>query len=158
MPNDHNVTERSFDHTISGLLRARSGLVVTVARYENLATHAKDDLLALDRTLKLVGYKGDLAKFKAIRPKDKIFEHGELTRTIFEIVGRSPNPIPLTDIVDRVIESKNIHVEDKLSRSKVQTLIKQVLKNQASAGRISSEMDAFGNKVWSTEVKLCGSA
>lgn len=50
----------TFEHTISGLLGKRAELFLEAERIRDRLAEIKNDIGALDRTLDVLGYKGDL--------------------------------------------------------------------------------------------------
>ena len=67
-----------FQHTISGLLTKRSQVVQTLRDAEYALADAQADVDALDRALKLMGFKESPDSYMPLRKNRRIFKKGEM--------------------------------------------------------------------------------
>jgi hypothetical protein len=67
----------AFDHTITGLLKKRADLFNEAERIRDRLAEIKNDIGAIDRTLNVLGYKGDLDAAMPRQKREVIFGRGE---------------------------------------------------------------------------------
>ncbi len=72
--------EDGFEHTVSGLLRKRQMLLDEAQRIRDRMAEIKDELPALDKTLRAFGYDGDLDGMMPRQKRHVLFGRGELLR------------------------------------------------------------------------------
>lgn len=81
----------SFEHTISGLLTKRVDLFHEAERIRDRLAEIKNDIDALDRTLNVLGYDGDLDAQMPRQKRHVLFGRGELSRQAFQVLREAGN-------------------------------------------------------------------
>ena len=107
------MSKTSGQNLISGLIRKRSEISGQLRVAKKAANLIQADIDAIDRTLELVGYKGNP---RSLPPKGKhkmMFGRSELKRTITDQLRSGPKDDRA--IVDHIIESKGWEADDELT-------------------------------------------
>ena len=143
----HSRTE-TFDHTISGLLTKRADLLGEAEVIRDRLAAIKNDIDALDRTLSVLNYDGDLDAQMPRAKRHVIFGRGELTKQVFAVLRRSQGPMTSREIAQELVSDSGLDARD---RKYVSDLTKRVGKacRQSKGGVIIKATDGRGNVVWS---------
>ena len=143
----HSRTE-TFDHTISGLLAKRADLLGEAESIRDRLAAIKNDIDALDRTLDVLNYDGDLDAQMPRAKRHVIFGRGELTKQVFAVLRRADKPMTSREIAQEIVSDSGMDARD---RKFVTDLTKRVGKacRQCKDGVIIKATDARGNVVWS---------
>jgi hypothetical protein len=82
---NETLENRNYEHTISGLLLRRADLFNEAIRLRDGRLRMKNDVDAIDRVLRTLGYIGDLDRDMPRQKRHVVFGKGELTRSILEL-------------------------------------------------------------------------
>lgn len=93
----------TFEHTISGLLSKRRDLLTEAERLRDRIAEIRNDLLALDRTLSTLGFKGDLEGMMPRQKRQVVFGRGELLRAILDELRGSEQPMTSREIAQAIV-------------------------------------------------------
>ena len=142
----HSRTE-TFEHTISGLLTKRADLLGEAETIRDRLAAIKNDIDALDRTLDVLGYDGDLDAQMPRQKRHVIFGRGELTKQVFAVLRRSDKPMTSREIAQEIVADSGLDARD---RKFVSDLTKRVGKAcRQSNGAVTKATDDKGNIIWS---------
>ena len=141
----------TYQHTISGLLTKRADLLGEAETIRDRLAAIKNDIDALDRTLKLLDYTGDLDAQMPRQKRHVIFGRGELSKQIFAVLRRSDKPMTSREIAQDIVSDSGLDARD---RKFVSDLTKRVGKacRQCKDGVIIRAVDVRGNVVWSIAI------
>lgn len=139
----------TFDHTISGLLTKRADLFNEALQIRDRLATIKNDIDALDRTLNVLGYEGDLDAAMPRQKRNVIFGRGELTRQVLTILRRSKKPLTSRQIAQEIVSDSGMDARD---RKMVSDLTKRVGKACRQNEAVRRASDAHGNVVWKVSV------
>lgn len=136
----------TFDHTISGLLTKRADLLHEAEMIRERLAAIRNDLDALDRTLNVLGYEGDLDAMVTRQKRHVIFGKGELFRACMNVLRDAEAPVTSRQIAQQIME---LNGQDARDRRYLNDLVKRVGKclRQTEAARKGT--DGNGNVVWS---------
>lgn len=139
---------QTFDHAISGLLSKRADLLGEAEAIRDRLAAIKNDIDALDRTLSVLGYDGDLDVMMPRQKRHVLFGRGELTRQVLDILRRERMPLTSRQIAQEIVSQSGMDARD---RKMIGDLTKRVGKacRQYPEGTIRRASDAIGNVVWS---------
>lgn len=142
------IRHSDYEHTISGLLHRRVDLFHEAERIRDRLAEIKNDIDAMDRTLSVLGYEGDLDAAMPRQKRHVIFGRGELTRQVLAILRRSDNPLTSRQIAQEIVSDSGMDARD---RKFVSELTKRVGKacRQYPNGTIRKATDIKGNVLWS---------
>jgi len=141
------VKHSDYEHTVSGLLHKRVDLFHEAESIRDRLAAIKNDIDALDRTLGVLGYEGDLDAAMPRQKRHVIFGKGELTKQVLTILRRSDKPMTSRQIAQEVVSDSGMDARD---RKYVSDLTKRVGKacRQYPEGTIHKSTDSHGNVVW----------
>ncbi len=138
----------TFEHTISGLLTKRAELLGEAEAIRDRLAAIKNDIDALDRTLSVIGYDGDLNAQMPRQKRHVLFGRGELTKQVLDILRRERGPLTSRQIAQEIVSQSGLDARD---RKMIGDLTKRVGKacRQYPKGTIRKATDAIGNVTWS---------
>lgn len=138
----------TFDHTISGLLTKRSDLFNEAERIRDRLAEIRNDLGAIERTLGVLGYDGDLDAAMPRQKREVLFGKGELTRAVFDVLRDARGPLTSRQIAQEIVALSGMDARD---RKFMGDLVKRVGKacRQQPRDAIVKASDVMGNIVWS---------
>lgn len=138
----------TFEHTTNGLLKKRAELFNEAERIRDRLAEIKNDIGAIDRTLTVFGYEGDLDAAIPRQKREVIFGRGELTRAILNELRTAREPLSSRDIARELIALRG---EDARDRNYLSGLTKRVSKALGALhreGAVKRLADAKGNYRW----------
>jgi hypothetical protein len=103
----------TFEHTISGLLTKRADLFNEAERIRDRLAEIKNDIGAIDRTLNVLGYSGDLDAAMSRQKRVVIFGRGELTKAIMGELRNAEGPLSSRDIAREIVTMQGNDARDR---------------------------------------------
>ena len=136
-----------YQHTISGLLTKRADLFNEAETIRDRLAEIRNDIDAIERTLTVLDYDGDLDAQMPRQKRQVLFGRGELTRQVLSILRTSRTPLTSRQIAQEIVSMSGMDARD---RKTVSDLTKRVGKacRQYPDGTIRKATDAHGNVVW----------
>lgn len=140
----------TYEHTISGLLTKRADLYQEASEARSRLAEIRNDIEALDRTLRAVGFKGDLDARMPRAKREVVFGRGELTRAILGELRDADGPLGSREIAQGIVELQGYDAKDRnyvtqLTRRVSKAL--RILKNEGVVQSVPSRRG--GNLMWS---------
>jgi hypothetical protein len=139
----------TYEHTISGLLAKRSDLFNEAMRLRDRTAEIKNDVDAIDRVLRTLGYTGDLDKEMPRQKHNVIFGKGELTRSILDELRGATGPMGSREIAQAVVALDGKDARDRKLITDVTRRASKALRILKLAGDVRSSVDTKGNLMWS---------
>lgn len=136
----------TFDHTISGLLSKRADILGEAQDLRTRIAEIKNDLDAIDRTLNVLGYTGDLDAQMPRQKRHVVFGKGELFRSCMGVLRTAQGPLTSRMIAQQIVE---LNGQDARDRKYVNDLVKRVGKCLRQSDSATKGTDERGNVVWS---------
>lgn len=140
---------KTFEHTVSGLLRKRVDLFHEAERLKARVASIKSDIAALDRVLLAFGYEGDLAAVMPRQRREGMFRHGELTRAIYIQLREATGPISSREIAKKIAEARGGTVWGSKRMAELTRNVGSTLRALRDKGKVQSETDRNGRINWS---------
>jgi hypothetical protein len=144
-----SVTD-TFEHAINGLLTKRLELLTEAERLRDKIAEIRNDILALDRTLGSLGYKGDA--LEAMLPRQRrqvVFGRGELIRGILDELRGAERPLRSREIAQALIAVSGNDPRDQRYISDLTRRVGKALRPLREAGDVNATTDPHGNSMWS---------
>lgn len=138
----------TFDHTISGLLKKRADLFNEAERIRDRLAEIKNDIGAMDRTLNVLGYSGDLDAAMPRQKREVLFGRGELSKAIYRELRESDGPLSSRDIAREIVVMRGEDARDRKYLSDLTKRVSKALRAMREAGEVRSVTDAKGNVLW----------
>lgn len=142
----------TYEHTISGLLTKRSDLFNEAERLRDRLAEIRNDLGALDRTLSVLGYTGDLDAAMPRQKREVIFGKGELSRAIYGELRAATGPLSSRDIAREIVAMRGEDARDRKYLADLTKRVSKALRAMREAGEVRSATDAKGNVMWERRV------
>ena len=137
-----------YEHAINGLLTARADLFNEAERLRDRLAAIKNDVSALDRTLRTLGYQGDL---DAIMPRQKVhrlFGTGELRDACMMELRHADGPMKSRDIARAIVALRGDDARDRAYITDVTRRVSKCLRKERDAGTGRARMDGARNLLW----------
>lgn len=138
----------TFEHTITGLLTKRADLFNEAERIRDRLAEIRNDLGAIDRTLGVVGYKGDLNAAMPRQKREVIFGRGELSRAIYDELRNATAPVTSRDIAREIVALRGEDARDRKYLSDLTKRVSKALRAMKVDKRATSLADERGNLRW----------
>ena len=138
-----------YSHTVNGLLQKRADLFNEAERIRDRLAEIKNDIGAIDRTLSVLGYKGDLDAAMPRQKREVIFGRGELSKAIYRELREAEGPLSSRDIAREIVAMRGEDARDRKYLSDLTKRVSKALRAMREAGEVQSVTDAKGNVLWS---------
>lgn len=138
----------TFEHTISGLLTKRADLFNEAERLRDRLAEIRNDLSAIDRTLNVLGYTGDLDAAMPRQKRNVVFGKGELSKAIYGELRTAAGPLSSRDIAREIVAMQGNDARDRKYLSDLTKRVSKALRAMREAGEIRSVNDTKGNLLW----------
>jgi hypothetical protein len=138
----------TFEHTISGLLTKRADLFNEAERIRDRLAEIKNDIGAIDRTLDVLGYTGDLDAAMPRQKREVIFGRGELSKAIMGELRHAEGPLSSRDIAREIVTMRGEDARDRKYLSELTKRVSKALRQMKAEGHVKSAVDAKGNLSW----------
>lgn len=138
----------TFEHTISGLLSKRAELFNEAERIRDRLAEIRNDIDALDRTLNVLGYTGDLDAAMPRQKREVIFGRGELSRAIYEELRDAEAPLSSRDIARSIVAMRGEDARDRKYLADLTKRVSKALRQMRQEGHARGVIDAKGNMRW----------
>lgn len=138
----------TFEHTISGLLTKRADLFNEAERLRDRLAEIRNDLSAIDRTLGVLGYTGDLDAAMPRQKREVIFGRGELSKAIYEELRNATGPLSSRDIAREIVAMRGEDARDRKYLADLTKRVSKALRTMKAEGHIRSMTDPKGNMAW----------
>jgi hypothetical protein len=138
----------TYEHTISGLLTKRADLFNEAERLRDRLAEIKNDIGAIDRTLSVLGYSGDLDAAMPRQKREVIFGRGELSKAIYRELREAERPVSSRDIAREIVALRGEDARDRKYLSDLTKRVSKALRSMREEGNVRSVMDVKGNAMW----------
>ncbi len=138
----------TFEHTISGLLTKRADLFNEAERLRDRLAEIRNDIGAIDRSLGVFGYKGDLDAAMPRQKREVIFGRGELSKAIYGELRDAEGPLSSRDIARSIVAMRGEDARDRKYLADLTKRVSKALRQMKAEGLVRSVADAKGNLSW----------
>jgi hypothetical protein len=137
-----------YSHTVNGLLQKRADLFNEAERLRDRLAEIKNDIGAIDRTLNVLGYKGDLDAAMPRQKREVIFGRGELSKAIYRELREAEGPLSSRDIAREIVALRGEDARDRKYLSDLTKRVSKALRAMREEGNVRNVMDAKANILW----------
>lgn len=141
-----------YSHTITGLLQKRADLFNEAERIRDRLAEIRNDIGAIDRTLNVLGYTGDLDAAMPRQKREVIFGRGELSKAIYNELRTADAPLSSRDIAREIVTMRGEDARDRKYLSDLTKRVSKALRQMREEGTVRSVTDARGNLMWGQRV------
>jgi len=132
----------------SGLLSKRGDLFNEAEAITERLAEIKNDIKALDKTLRLVGYKGDLDSIMPRQRRNVIFGQGELLGALMLELRHAERPLKSRELAQNVLATSGDDIRDRRAVSDLTRRISKCLRVQREKGVVIGKQDESRNIQW----------
>ena len=138
----------TYEHTVSGLLTKRAEVLreADVAAYR--VAELRNDLAAIDRTLALLGYRGDADAVMPRHQRKRAFGRGVLTRRAFDALRKADGPLSGREVAVAIIEAEGADADDQAFVRETTDSVGRMLRKLRDQGRVRAIKDDRGTVGW----------
>lgn len=138
----------TFEHTISGLLTKRADLFNEAERLRDRQAVIKNDVDAIDRVLRTLGYTGDLDAEMPRQRRQAIFGPGELSRAILDVLRDASAPMATRDVAREILAVNEQDARDRRLLTEHTRRVSKALRILSQRGHAKRLVDTSGGPVW----------
>lgn len=138
----------TFEHTITGLLSKRADMFNEAERIRDRLAEIKNDIGAIDRTLNVLGYTGDLDAAMPRQKREVIFGRGELSKSIMGELRHAVGPVSSREIAQDIVAMRGEDARDRKYISDLTKRVSKALRVMKQEGHVRSVADTKGNLSW----------
>ncbi len=144
----HRTRADNYEHSIFALLAKRQDLLTEAKRLRERTDEIGSDVEALDRTLKMLGYEGNLGLMKPRRLRHAVFYRSELLKAVLDLMREAKRPMTGREIATAVAEMQGNNSGDKRYLADLTKRVGKAIKPLRDAGTVASAADQHGNTLW----------
>ncbi len=137
-----------YSHSVNGLLQKRADLYNEAERIRDRLAEIKNDIGAIDRTLSVLGYAGDLDAAMPRQKREVIFGRGELSKAIMGELRHAEGPLSSRDIASVIVAMRGEDARDRRYVSDLTKRVSKALRQMRDEGHVRSVVDDKGNLNW----------
>ena len=139
----------TFEQTINGPLTKRREMLTEAERLRDRMAEIRNDLLALDRTLKTLGYEGDLEAMMPRQKRQAVFCRVELLRVILDELADAERPLRSREIAQAIIAVRGDDPRDLRYIADLTRRVGKAIRSLCVQGKVKCSRDASGCVLWS---------
>ena len=132
----HYSRIQDYTETQNGLLKTRGEMFNEAERITERLAEIKNDIKALDKTLRLVGYEGDLDAIMPRQRRNVIFGQGELLDALMLELRHAEGPLKSRELAQNVLASSGSDIRDRRAVSDLTRRVSKCLRVQRENGRV----------------------
>jgi len=136
------------EHTINGLLTKRADLYNEAERLRDRTAEIRNDVEAIDRTLSVLGFTGDLDALMPRQRHNVIFGKGELTGALIRELRAAERPLGSRELAASIISLRGEDSRDRRMLTEITRRASKALRILRDKGRVRSFEDERGNMRW----------
>ncbi len=137
-----------YRETHSGLLKTRADLFNEAERITERLAEIKNDVKALDKTLRLVGYDGDLDKIMPRQKRNVMFGQGELLGALMLELRHAEGPLRSRELAQNILATSGDDIRDRRAVGDLTRRVSKCLRKQRESGAVIGKLDESRNILW----------
>jgi len=137
-----------YTETQNGLLKTRADLFNEAERITERLAEIKNDVKALDKTLRLIGYEGDLDKIMPRQKRNVMFGQGELLGALMLELRHADGPMRSRELAQNIIAATGDDIRDRRAVSDLTRRVSKALRVQREKGVVIGQQDESRNIQW----------
>lgn len=144
----HYSRIKDYSETHNGLLKRRGELFNEAERITERLAEIKNDIKAMDKTLRVIGYEGDLDKIMPRQRRNVIFGQGELLGALMLELRHASGPMRSRELAQNVLASSGDDIRDRRAVSDLTRRVSKCLRVQREKGVVIGKQDESRNIQW----------
>lgn len=143
-----------YSETQNGLLKTRSDLFNEAERITERLAEIKNDVKALDKTLRLVGYDGELDAIMPRQKRNVMFGQGELSSALMLELRHATGPLRSRELAQNILAASGDDIRDKRAVSDLTRRVSKALRTQRENGVVIGKTDESRNIMWTLRPRV----
>ncbi len=139
---------KDFTETHNGLLKHRGELFREAESITERLAEIKNDIKALDKTLRVIGYEGELDAIMPRQRRNVIFGQGELLDALMLELRHAERPLKSRELAQNVLATSGDDIRDRRAVSDLTRRISKCLRVQREKGVVIGKQDESRNIQW----------
>lgn len=125
-----------MQHVVSQLIEKRKELEGEAIFYQEKLETLTEQIRAIDTSIVIFDpeFNPKGLAFKRFSPHERYFRRGESMILVFDILRKSEKPLSTSELADKIVEVKNLDLNDKDLRNRIRETIRVTLHNQEKKG------------------------
>ena len=144
----HYSRIKDYSETHNGLLKRRGELFKEAERITERLAEIKNDIKAFDKTLRVLGYEGDLDAIMPRQRRNVIFGQGELLDALMLELRHAEGPLKSRELAQNVLASTGDDIRDRRAVSDLTRRVSKCLRVQREKGAVICQKDGNRNAMW----------
>jgi len=144
----HYSRIKDYSETHNGLLKRRGELFNEAERITERLAEIKNDIKAMDKTLRVIGYEGELDKIMPRQRRNVIFGQGELLSALMLELRHATGPLRSRELAQNVLASTGDDIRDKRAVSDLTRRVSKCLRVQREKGIVLGKQDDCRTIQW----------
>lgn len=137
-----------YSETQNGLLKTRAALFQEAERITERLAEIKNDVKALDKTLRLVGYEGELDAIMPRQKRNVMFGQGELLGALMLELRHAEGPMRSRELAQNILAASGDDIRDRRAVSDLTRRVSKCLRKHRESGAVIGQMDEGRNIRW----------
>ena len=144
----HYSRIKDYSETHNGLLKRRGELFKEAELITERLAEIKNDIKAFDKTLRVLGYEGDLDAIMPRQRRNVIFGQGELLDALMLELRHAEGPLKSRELAQNVLASTGDDIRDRRAVSDLTRRVSKCLRVQREKGAVICQKDGNRNALW----------
>lgn len=144
----HYTRITDMSETQNGLLKTRAELFNEAEEITERLAAIKNNVAALDRTLRTVGYQGELDMIMPKYQRCVRFDQGDLAKAVIFELRYADRPLKSREIAENMLATKGMDIRDKLTVDALRGRVSKSLRRLRAKGAVVGTEDESRNIQW----------
>lgn len=144
----HYTRITDYSETQNGLLKTRADLFNEAELLTERLAAIKNDVSALDRTLRTIGYEGELDMIMPRYQRAVRFDQGDLAKAVMFELRYANQPLKSREIAQNMLAAKGMDVRDKLTVDALTARVGKSLRRLRDKNVVVSSRGKSNITVW----------
>ena len=144
----HYTRITDMSETQNGLLKTRAELFNEAEQLTERLAAIKNNVAALDRTLRTVGYEGELDMIMPKYQRCVRFDQGDLAKAVIFELRYADRPLKSREIAENMLATKGMDIRDKLTVDALRGRVSKSLRRLRAKGAVVRTQDESRNIQW----------
>lgn len=144
----HYSRIQDYSETHNGVLKRRGELFKEAERITERLAEIKNDIKAFDKTLRVLGYEGELDAIMPRQRRNVIFGQGELLDALMLELRHAEGPLKSRELAQNVLASTGDDIRDRRAVSDLTRRVSKCLRVQRQKGVVIGKQDECRNIQW----------
>jgi hypothetical protein len=143
-----------YSETQNGLLKTRADLFNEAERITERLAEIKNDVKALDKTLRLVGYEGELDAIMPRQKRNVMFGQGELLGALMLELRHADRPLRSRELAQNILAASGDDIRDRRAVSDLTRRVPKCLRKKREDGTVIGKQDEGRNILWTLRPRI----